>query len=34
MVTSEHAGVISLHPCAITGGDTSKVQRFHLQESC
>lgn len=32
--TSEHAGVVSLHPCAIAGGYTSKVQRLHLQESC
>lgn len=34
MFTSEHAGVIALHPCAITSGDTSKVQGLHLQEAC
>lgn len=31
--TSEHAGVVTLHPRPIAGGDTSEVQRLHLQEA-
>lgn len=34
MLTGKYAGVVSLHSCAVTGGDTGKVQRLHLQESC
>lgn len=34
MITGKYAGVVSLYSCAVTSGDTSKVQRLHLEESC
>lgn len=34
VLTGKYAGIVSLYSCAVTGGDTGKVQRLHLQESC